>query len=193
MLCSKMPRRNEPNEPVYYISGAERRGDWKTNQDLQPFSGGLRFEGAGRAGRSAIAAHWRREEAGPAGGVLFPMFLTDLEALLLDGGMPADCVVRGDWEWTKRGQNVGIRLKARSVGNSEIALNGPAASVVLGTQDELICAAEEEAHFRAFHFHRCDHPWHRNPGLISPCPSCAEERTPLSPLGPRLIINRDAE
>jgi len=27
----------------------------------------------------------------------------------------------------------------------------------------------------------CDHPWHRNPALIMPCPACAEGAEPDSP------------
>jgi len=71
--------------------------------DVDPFMADLTFTGFQR-GRSAAYAIWQKQYDVST----YPMFLTDLEALILSGKM--SLTVSGLWLVKKRGQNYGIRL-----------------------------------------------------------------------------------
>ena len=82
---------------------------------------------------------------------------------------------------------------ADRIAELEAALAKRVAEIKL-LQEELI---EARTHYgfgpgRRYQIMNCDHPWHRNPGLITICPQCAisaaKEADRVATMGPALII-----
>lgn len=84
--------------------------DWRPNV---PFVATLRLAST-RRGRSAAYFIWQ-DEAGRE----FPMFISDMLALIQGGTIVANGVVTAHWIVTKRGANYGIRIATgKEVGNA---------------------------------------------------------------------------
>lgn len=74
--------------------------DWRDNK---PFQATLRLDGT-RRGRSAAYFMWHDTE-----GHTYPMFISDLDALIQSGAVIAGNCIAGLWMVSKRGKNFGIR------------------------------------------------------------------------------------
>lgn len=77
---------------------------WKCDflYDPTAWKGSMRVEDTHR-GRSAAQINWRDEETGN----VYPMFLSDVFAMLKDADMK-DGLITGYWKFVKKGSNYGV-------------------------------------------------------------------------------------
>lgn len=76
-----------------------QEAEWRP---IEPFTAALTYDGYGR-GRSAVYFHWKHLDTGAR----YPMFLTDMDALL-NAGLVQGHLVTGRFTVVKRGKNYGL-------------------------------------------------------------------------------------